>query len=158
MDLGLQEMVFLFLLALLVFGPAQLPKLGRQVGRALGEFKRASNDFKSQLEDEVHKLELEQLKEEARKAVSLDAPEGTVAAEPVDYAKLSHQPDWEHRKIQPPASSETQAGESHPVAPNAGASGTPVSPAATHTDSGSPTADEGGRATQSSAGGQGCLR
>ncbi|HSE48370.1 MAG TPA: twin-arginine translocase TatA/TatE family subunit [Terriglobales bacterium] len=110
MDLGMPELIFIFLIALLIFGPAQLPKLGRQLGKALGEFKRASNDFKHQLEDEVHKLELEQLKEEARKSVGLEPPEGTVAKENVDYSKLSHQAAWEHgeRKIQPPAA-QTQA-------------------------------------------------
>ena len=104
MDLGVPELLFIFGIALLIFGPAQLPKLGRQLGKALGEFKRASNDFKNQLEDEVHKLELEQLKEEARKSVGLEPPEGTVAKENVDYSKLSHQAAWEHgeRKIQPP--------------------------------------------------------
>lgn len=113
------ELIFIFLVALLIFGPAQLPKLGRQLGKALGEFKRASNDFKNQLEDEVHKLELEQLKEEARKSVSLEPPEGTVAKESVDYSRLSHQAAWEHgeRKIMPPkpageSPASTQTGES----------------------------------------------
>ncbi len=76
------EMLFILGLALLIFGPAQLPKIGRQIGKALGEFKRASNEFKNQLEDEVHKLELEQMKEEAKKAISLEPPAGTVAKEP----------------------------------------------------------------------------
>ena len=78
------EMLFILGLALLIFGPAQLPKIGRQIGKALGEFKRASNEFKNQLEDEVRKLELEQVKEDAKKAVaglSLEPPAGTVAKE-----------------------------------------------------------------------------
>ncbi len=39
-------MVFLFILALLIFGPKQLPEVGRQIGRFMNEFKRASNEFK----------------------------------------------------------------------------------------------------------------
>src|ERR1041384_4337217 len=110
MELGVQELLFIFGLALLIFGPAQLPKIGRQLGKAMGDFKRASNEFKNQLEDEVHKLELDQLKEEARKASSFDPPEGTVAKEQVDYAKLSHQSDWEQgRSIKPPAEEEGTA-------------------------------------------------
>jgi len=109
MDLGVPELLFIFGLALLIFGPAQLPKIGRQLGKAMGDFKRASNDFKNQLEDEVHKLEMEQLKEEARRSVSLEPPDGTVPKENVDYGKLSHQADWEHgkdRRIEPPATAE----------------------------------------------------
>ena len=59
MNLGFPEMLFLGLLALLLFGPKRLPEIGRQVGHFLGEFKRASNEFQSQLEDEVRHLETE---------------------------------------------------------------------------------------------------
>ncbi|HXE91480.1 MAG TPA: twin-arginine translocase TatA/TatE family subunit [Terriglobales bacterium] len=75
MNLGFPEMMFLILLALLIFGPKKLPEIGRQIGRGLAEFKRASNDFKHQLEDEVRQLEIE---EERKKQIR--APEGTVAA------------------------------------------------------------------------------
>ena len=59
MNLGFPEMLFLGLLALLLFGPKRLPEIGRQVGHFLAEFKRASNEFQSQLEDEVRNLETE---------------------------------------------------------------------------------------------------
>ena len=59
MNLGFPEMVFLGLLALLLFGPRRLPEIGRQIGKALAEFKRTSNEFQSQLEDEVRHLETE---------------------------------------------------------------------------------------------------
>ena len=52
-------MAFLFVLALLIFGPKKLPEIGRQIGRALNEFKRASNEFKSQIESEINQLDLE---------------------------------------------------------------------------------------------------
>ena len=59
MNLGFSEMVFLFLLALLIFGPKKLPEIGRQIGKALNEFKRASNEFRAQVESEIANLEVE---------------------------------------------------------------------------------------------------
>jgi len=53
MNLGMPEMIFIFLLALVIFGPRKLPELGRQLGKALAEFKKASNEFKNQLEVEA---------------------------------------------------------------------------------------------------------
>jgi Tat protein translocase TatB subunit len=65
MNLGMPEMIFIFLLALVVVGPRKLPELGRQLGKFLAEFKRASNEFKNQLETEMLNIELE---ERAKKA------------------------------------------------------------------------------------------
>src|SRR5208337_5302642 len=55
MNLGMPEMIFIFLLALILFGPKKLPEIGREIGRFMAEFKRASNDFKSQIQDEMEK-------------------------------------------------------------------------------------------------------
>jgi TatA/E family protein of Tat protein translocase len=60
MNLGMPEMIFIFLLALVIFGPKKLPELGRQLGKALAEFKKASNEFKNQLETEMMNIELEE--------------------------------------------------------------------------------------------------
>jgi sec-independent protein translocase protein TatB len=49
-DIGLQEMLVIGVLALLVFGPSKLPELGRMVGRAMREFRRASDEFRSTVE------------------------------------------------------------------------------------------------------------
>ena len=51
--LGFTELFFIFILALIIFGPRKLPELGKTLGNALGQFKRASEDFKRQWEDEV---------------------------------------------------------------------------------------------------------
>ncbi len=59
MNLGFPEMMFIFILALIIFGPKKLPEIGRQIGKGLSEFKRASREFQSQIEDEVRKLEIE---------------------------------------------------------------------------------------------------
>jgi sec-independent protein translocase protein TatA len=47
------ELVIIFVIALIVFGPRKLPQLGKSLGRSLAEFKRASNDLRSTLEDEI---------------------------------------------------------------------------------------------------------
>jgi len=51
------EMIFIFLLALILFGPKKMPEIGRQVARFLNEFRRASNEFRSQIEAEVNSLD-----------------------------------------------------------------------------------------------------
>ena len=57
--LGYQEMVFIFILALVLFGPKKLPELGRTVGKAITEFRRASNELKSTFDREMKSLEQE---------------------------------------------------------------------------------------------------
>ena len=54
-NLGMPELIMILVLALLLFGPKKLPEIGKQVGKALGEFKRASNDLKRTIEDEMEK-------------------------------------------------------------------------------------------------------
>jgi len=51
------EMIFLFFLALILFGPKKMPEIGRQVARFLNEFRRASNEFRSQIESEIDSLD-----------------------------------------------------------------------------------------------------
>jgi len=51
-------MIFLFLLALILFGPKKMPEIGRQVARILNEFRRASYEFRSQIESEVNSLDM----------------------------------------------------------------------------------------------------
>jgi len=80
MQLGFPEMMFIFILALILFGPKKLPEIGRQIGKGLAEFKRASREFQSQIEDEVRKLELEaDLKNTIEPPMSLS---NTVASQP----------------------------------------------------------------------------
>jgi sec-independent protein translocase protein TatB len=65
----------LFILALLLFGPKKLPQIARQVGKALAEFKRASNEFKAQIEAEISQLEFEERrKEQEQKALPKPQP------------------------------------------------------------------------------------
>src|SRR6478752_6221881 len=57
--LGVQEMIVIFFLALILFGPKKLPELGRTIGKAITEFRRASNDLKATFEREMQTLERE---------------------------------------------------------------------------------------------------
>ena len=52
-SLGMQEIIIIFVLALIVFGPRKLPELGKTIGKGLAEFKRASNELKQTWEEEV---------------------------------------------------------------------------------------------------------
>jgi TatA/E family protein of Tat protein translocase len=58
--LGLQETIVIFVLALLIFGPKKLPELGKTIGKAMTEFRRASSELKSTWDREMHALEREQ--------------------------------------------------------------------------------------------------
>ena len=51
--IGMPELIVIMFLALLIFGPRKLPELGRSLGRSLGEFKRASNELKNTLDEEI---------------------------------------------------------------------------------------------------------
>jgi Tat protein translocase TatB subunit len=57
--MSFSETIFLFFLALIVFGPKKLPEIARQVGKFINEFRRASNEFKAQIEQEISQLEVE---------------------------------------------------------------------------------------------------
>jgi len=70
------ETVFLFVLALIVFGPKKLPEIARQVGKYLAEFRRASNEFKSQIEQEIAHIELQ---ERQKIFPPTPAPDGTAS-------------------------------------------------------------------------------
>ena len=65
-SLGLPELIMIFVLALLLFGPRKLPEIGKSLGKAMGEFRRASNDLKRSLEEEVAADELRHVGNEVR--------------------------------------------------------------------------------------------
>ena len=77
-DIGLQELILIFLVALLVFGPKRLPELAKSLGKGLGDLKRVFQDVKDQVEtevDETNKTLDTVLKEEGKS--SSDVKEGT---------------------------------------------------------------------------------
>ena len=76
--MSFSETIFLFFLALIIFGPKKLPEIARQVGRALNEFRRASNEFKAQIEQEISRLEDETPRQQILPPSRV--PEGAVAS------------------------------------------------------------------------------
>ncbi|MGA2260186.1 MAG: twin-arginine translocase TatA/TatE family subunit [Acidobacteriota bacterium] len=52
-SLGMQEIIVIFVLALIIFGPRKLPEIGKSLGKGLAEFKKASNELKRTWEEEV---------------------------------------------------------------------------------------------------------
>ncbi len=62
-SLGLPELLLIFVVALIVFGPKKLPEIGRTLGKALGEFKKATDDLKNTIEREVRVEELKELRQ-----------------------------------------------------------------------------------------------
>jgi len=81
--MSFSDTIFLFFLALILFGPKKLPEMARQAGRLLAELRRASNEFKSQIETEIAHLEVE--KQNAIPASP--PPSGTVASLSVSPAE-----------------------------------------------------------------------
>ena len=72
-SIGMPELIIIFVIALIIFGPRKLPELGRSLGKSLGEFRRASNELKSTLEEEI-RLEEQRTTLEEKKAQSVTAP------------------------------------------------------------------------------------
>jgi sec-independent protein translocase protein TatA len=70
-SLGMQEIIIIFVLALIIFGPRKLPELGKTIGKGLAEFKKASNELKQTWEDEV-RLDKE------KEAITEIAKDGTI--------------------------------------------------------------------------------
>jgi sec-independent protein translocase protein TatB len=94
--MSMGETIFLFILALVIFGPKKLPEIARQVGKYLNEFKRASNEFKAQIEQEIAHLETDN---KQTIHTPMNAPDGvmsrTLVSVPYDGAADSRSPDTE---------------------------------------------------------------
>ena len=78
-SIGMPELIIIFVIALIIFGPRKLPELGRSLGKSLAEFKKASNELKSTLEEEI-RLEEQRTSFEASKAANAAPAAGAAAA------------------------------------------------------------------------------
>jgi len=85
-SLGMPELIVIFVIALIIFGPRKLPELGRSLGKSIAEFKRASNELKSTLEEEIRLEEQRQKQEEAAKAAAAHAQAQQVSLPPASDA------------------------------------------------------------------------
>jgi sec-independent protein translocase protein TatA len=80
-SVGMPELLIILTIALIIFGPRKLPELGRSLGRSLQEFKRASNELKSTLDEEIR---IEEQRDRQRQRVEPTTPPASSAPdEPV---------------------------------------------------------------------------
>jgi sec-independent protein translocase protein TatA len=80
-SIGMPELIIIFIIALIIFGPRKLPELGRSLGKSLAEFKKASNELKSTLEEEI-RLEEQRSALDAQKAAAQTQPAPTAVTAP----------------------------------------------------------------------------
>ncbi|HET7451980.1 MAG TPA: TatA/E family twin arginine-targeting protein translocase [Thermoanaerobaculia bacterium] len=82
-SIGMPELILIFIVALIVFGPKKLPEIGKSLGKGLAEFKKASDDFKQSIQREVDGLKetaaIEASKTEAPAPATSPAPAATPA-------------------------------------------------------------------------------
>src|SRR5262245_26990480 len=94
-SIGMPELIIIFVIALIIFGPRKLPELGRSLGKSLSEFKKASNELKSTLEEEIRleetRANLEAQKTAQSSAAQTPAPDAVPhAEEPVAARHVDH--------------------------------------------------------------------
>jgi TatA/E family protein of Tat protein translocase len=82
-SIGMQELIIVFVIALIIFGPRRLPDLGKSLGRSIAEFKRASNDLRNTLEEEIRVDEQRQATTaRSTPAAAADSQTAPIPAEP----------------------------------------------------------------------------
>jgi sec-independent protein translocase protein TatA len=81
-SIGFPELLVIFVIALIVFGPRKLPELGRSLGKSLAEFKRASNELRNTLDEEIR------IEERKVPAPALALPD-VHSAQPIDSASMT---------------------------------------------------------------------
>jgi len=127
--MSFSETIFLFLLALIIFGPKKLPEIARQAGKWMNEFRRASNEFKAQIEQEISNLEIEDRK---RKILPPSPqPEGTASralnAAPSEASQAAAPAEANATQTSPaPAAAASAPPEDEPLFATASAAETPA--------------------------------
>jgi TatA/E family protein of Tat protein translocase len=94
-SIGMPELIIILVIALIIFGPRKLPELGRSLGRSIGEFKRASNELRNTLEEEIRiedqREQRDAIRNEQDSAVAAATPPSTPAP-PVAPAAPAKEP------------------------------------------------------------------
>ena len=91
--IGMPEMVVIAVIALIIFGPRKLPELGKSLGKSIAEFKRASNELKNTLEDEIRTEELQ----DARKSAQIPPTAAPTAPAPPSHGGARRRDDAARR-------------------------------------------------------------
>jgi sec-independent protein translocase protein TatA len=102
--LGVPELIFIFIIALVVFGPKKLPELGKSLGKGLREFNKAKNELKATWDEQIREAEhsLNSSNEPVRKTIStIHEPAPEVKADPAPHLEKPGEPP-----NPPPAGSE----------------------------------------------------
>jgi len=99
--IGMPELIVIMVIALVIFGPRKLPELGRSLGRSLNEFKRASNELKHTLDDEIR---VEDQKVADEKAAQQRAAEQQAAEQQAADQQAADQRSPEERRLDADAS------------------------------------------------------
>ncbi len=71
-NIGFPELILILVIALLIFGPKKLPEIGKSIGKAISELRRASNELKETIEDEIRAEEIKNLRESLEKEIGKD--------------------------------------------------------------------------------------
>jgi sec-independent protein translocase protein TatB len=90
--MSFSETIFLFFLALIIFGPKKLPEIARQAGKLLAELRRASNEFKSQIETEIAHLEVEKKQTILPPSAPPEGAVASVSLNPSASEVVEHEP------------------------------------------------------------------
>jgi len=80
-SIGMPELIIILTIALIIFGPRKLPELGRSLGKSLGEFKRASNELRNTLDEEIR---IEEQRSAERAAAEPPRPAAPAPPAPAD--------------------------------------------------------------------------
>jgi sec-independent protein translocase protein TatA len=83
-SIGMPELIVIFVIALIVFGPRKLPELGRSLGKAIAEFKRATNELQHTLEEEIRADEQRVAQETSAGTHQPSAPPAATDAAPAE--------------------------------------------------------------------------
>src|SRR6266516_3490189 len=92
------DMLFILLLVLILFGPKRLPEIARQIGKFVAEFKRASNDFKYQLQAEIDKANVVELAASPQ-AAKQSSPSTPALLPPAETSPTPSTAESEHERL-----------------------------------------------------------
>src|SRR5262245_19909205 len=86
-SIGMPELIIIFVIALIIFGPRKLPELGKSLGKSIAEFKKASNELRNTLEEEIR---VEEQKDAVKQAQAPSAAPPAATTAPAEHTEPTH--------------------------------------------------------------------